>query len=94
MSPADLEALGLRSGDLVEISSELDTITAVTEATDELQPGVISMAHCWGEVPSLQGDVRSTGSAVSRLIPTDRHFDPISGMPRFTAIPVKLRAGG
>jgi anaerobic selenocysteine-containing dehydrogenase len=94
MSPADLEALGLRSGDLVEISSELDTITAVTEATDELQPGVISMAHCWGEVPSLQGDVRSTGSAVSRLIPTDRHFDPITGMPRFTAIPVKLRAGG
>jgi hypothetical protein len=50
------------------------------------------MAHCWGEVPYLHSDVRSAGSNVNRLIPTDRHFDPITGMVRLSAIPVNVRA--
>jgi len=91
MNPDDLKALGLSIGDLIEIRSALDAIVAVVEPTDEVEPGVISMAHCWGEVAG-GGDVRSIGSNVSRLIPTDRYFDPITGMVRQSAIPVNVQA--
>jgi anaerobic selenocysteine-containing dehydrogenase len=98
MNSEDVEALGLHLGDLVEISSELDTIAAVVEPSDELEPGVISMAHGWGGLSSSRGDadsdVRSVGSNVGRLIPTDRHFDPITGMVRQSAIPVNVRPLG
>jgi len=95
MNPGDVEALGLHLGDLIEISSELDTIAAVVEPSDELESGVVSMAHGWGGLSSSRGDadsdVRSVGSNVGRLIPTDRHFDPITGMVRLSAIPVNVR---
>jgi len=90
-SPADLDRLGVAAGGLVEIRSELDAIIAVAEPTDDLQSGVVSMAHSWGALPGEEDDVRRAGSNTNRLIPTDRHFDPLSGMARQTAIPVNIR---
>ncbi len=92
MHPEDLTDLGLSVGDLIEIRSELDAIAAVVEPSDELDRGVISMAHCWGDPSSVGAAVRDGGSNVSRLIPTDRHFDPLTGMTRQTAVPVNVRA--
>jgi len=91
MHADDLAALGVASGDLVEIVSDQDTVIGVAEATDEIRPGVISMAHCWGSAPDTEVDVREAGSTTARLVPTDRDYDPITGMARMTAIPVRVR---
>jgi len=89
MNPADLEQLGVAPGDPLEIASAHAAILAVAEPSDELQPGVISMAHCFGGAPDA--DVRALGSNTGRLIAVDRDYDPITGMAPQTAIPVAVR---
>ena len=92
LNPADLERLGVEPGALIEIESEHDRILAVAEPSDELQSGVVSMAHCWGAGPERDAEVRSIGSNTGRLVATSRHYDPITGMARQSAIPVTIRA--
>ena len=91
LNPVDLERLGVAPGALVEIESEHDRILAVVEPSDELQSGVVSMAHCWGAGPERDAEVRSIGSNTGRLIATSRDYDPITGMARQSAIPVTIR---
>jgi hypothetical protein len=62
----------------------------VEEAPD-VASGVISMAHAWGDVPSEDGRVRTIGSHTGRLTFNDRDYDPYSGMPMMSAIPVNVR---
>ena len=92
MNAADLTALGLASGDLVEISSDHAAILAVAEATDEVPSGVVSMAHAWGDTPEHDGQVREIGSTTNRLVSNERDYDPITGMARQSAIPVNVRS--
>ncbi len=91
LHPDDLTALRLRPGDLVEIASEHDRIAAVVGLDADLRPGVVAMAHAFGGDPSIEADVRRVGSNTSRLVSTDRHYDPFVGIPRQTAIPVRLK---
>jgi anaerobic selenocysteine-containing dehydrogenase len=91
MNPADLEKLGVTAGDLVEIASVHDSVLAVVEPTDEVQSGVISMAHCFGAGPGRDGDVRAVGTNTSRLVAVDRDFDRVTGMAPQSAIPVAVR---
>lgn len=89
--PDDLAQLGLAAGDVVEIASEDGTVQAVVEASDDLRRGVVAMAHAFGGDPRIEADVRSVGSSTSRLISTEHDYDPIAGMARQSAIPVRLR---
>ncbi|MBW2314398.1 MAG: molybdopterin-dependent oxidoreductase [Deltaproteobacteria bacterium] len=91
MHPDDLEKLGVESGDLVEIASGHGEILAVVEASDDLPHGVISMAHCWGGLPSRPVEVRDGGSNTSRLVDDATDYDRLSGMARQSAIPVNVR---
>jgi anaerobic selenocysteine-containing dehydrogenase len=91
LNPTDCEALGLAPGDLVEIASDQDRILGVVEPSDDVGPGVVSMAHCWGGAPDEDGRVREIGANTGRLVATDRDYDPITGMARQSAIPVNLR---
>jgi len=92
MNPADLEALGLSKGDVVEISSSRATILGIAEPAAEVRPGVISMAHCYGDAPRNRSErdeaVREIGSSTSRLIDNEDVFDPHTGIPRMSGIPV------
>jgi anaerobic selenocysteine-containing dehydrogenase len=91
MNPADLEKLGVSAGDIVEIASAHDAILALAQPTDEVQSGIVSMAHCFGDGPELDGDVRRLGSNTGRLIAVDRDYDPITGMAPQSAIPIIVR---
>ena len=91
MNPADLEEMGIRSGDLVEITGAYGMLVGVAEAAKDVKRGVISMAHAWGDVPGNWGDVREKGSSTNRLIDDHKTYDPITGQPRMTAIPVNVR---
>ena len=92
MHPADLDRIGVRPGDVVRIDSDHDFIYGVAQATTDVRPGVVSMAHARGGEPELDGRVRTIGSSTARLVSVERDFEPISGIPRQSAIPVNVRA--
>ena len=93
MNPESMRGLGLRSGDVVRIDSESDFIYGIVQPTDEIGVDVISMAHARGDLPErADGKVRELGSTTNRLVTTQRDFEPISGIPRQSAIPVNVRA--
>lgn len=92
LNPIDLRELGVEPGDIIEITSDRGSILGVVDSTDDVPSGVVSMAHSWGDGPQYDHLVREIGSNTNRLISTDRDYDPITGMARQTAIPVKLRA--
>ena len=90
MNPADLEALGIEDDALVEIHSGHGRIRAVARGATDVPRGVISMAHSWGEGLDGEGDVREVGSPTSRLVDSADLYDPISGIPLQSAIPVNV----
>jgi anaerobic selenocysteine-containing dehydrogenase len=92
LNQEDLHKLGIRAGDLVQIKSAAGTLTGVAEAANDLKPGVVSMAHAWGDAPEYLRDVRSQGASTNRLVDDDRTYDRITGQPRMTAIPVNVIA--
>ena len=92
MHPIDLARIGVEPGDVIRIDSDHDFIYAVAQATTDVRPGVVSMAHARGGEPELDGQVRTIGSSTARLVSVERDFEPVSGMPRQSAIPVAVRA--
>jgi anaerobic selenocysteine-containing dehydrogenase len=92
MHPLDLERIGVTPGDPVRIDSDHDFIYGVAQASEDVRPGVISMAHARGDVPERDGELRRIGSSTARLVSVERDFEPVSGIPRQSAIPVNVRA--
>jgi anaerobic selenocysteine-containing dehydrogenase len=91
MHPADLAREGLAAGDTVEIASGYERILGIVEPDDTLRSGVVSMAHAFGGLPEEAHRVRELGSNTGALTPVDRDYDPISGIPVMSAIPVNVR---
>ena len=91
MHPMDIAELGLEAGDLIEISSARASIYGVVQPADDVRTGVISMAHAWGDAPTEDAKVRQLGSNTGRLSDTTTGFDPITGLPVMSAIPVNVR---
>ncbi len=91
LHPDDLAALGLRPGDLVEIATEHASIVGIAEGAPELRRGLVSMAHCFGDAPARDARFREIGSNTGRLIDNEREFDPHTGIPRMSAIPVTVQ---
>jgi anaerobic selenocysteine-containing dehydrogenase len=94
LNPRDMAELDVEDGDLVEIASAEGSIDAVVEPDADVRRGVVSMAHCYGR-PTRGGeapaDPRKAGSSTARLVSTAAPLDPVIAMPRFSAIPVRLR---
>jgi hypothetical protein len=51
------------------------------------------MPHGFGDLPGPDGDarVREIGSNTGRLSSVDRDYDPYTGIPRMSSIPVNIR---
>ena len=92
LHPDDLLSLGLSKGDVIEISSAHASILGVAEPAPEVRRGVISMAHCFGDIPETETKeaLREIGSNTSRLVSNEDVFDPHTGIPRMSAIPVAV----
>jgi hypothetical protein len=63
----------------------------VVVGDDTVPTGVVSMSHAWGDVPERDAEFRELGSCTSRLVDNTTRFDPITGMPYMTAVPVAVR---
>jgi anaerobic selenocysteine-containing dehydrogenase len=88
--PDDLAALGLTSGDLVEIRSAHGHVVGVVEGDRDLRRGVVAMSHGFGRNPGESEDPRVDGANTNRLFRTDIDYDPRTGMPRMGALPVSI----
>lgn len=92
LHPDDLVALALEDGDAVEIESDVGRVEAIVEADKSVRPGVLSMSHCWGALPEEQLPFAEMGVSTNLLVRTDRFVEAINAMPRFSSIPVRIRA--
>ena len=90
MHPDDIAARDLSVGDVVNVASARATIRAVVEPEPTLRPGVVSLTHGWGDLPEHDDDFQSFGSPAARLSDVDDAYDPYSGQPVMTNIPVEV----
>jgi anaerobic selenocysteine-containing dehydrogenase len=91
LHPSDVESLGLLDGALVEIASVRAQIPAVVASAADVLPGTVSMAHAFGGGPGWDDRVRREGGATNRLVDIGE-IDEIAGIPRMSAIPVRITA--
>jgi anaerobic selenocysteine-containing dehydrogenase len=92
LHPDDISALGFRDGQTIRLQSERAAVHVMLEADSTLRRGVISMSHCFGTDPSETEDIAQFGANASKLIPVDKDYDPLMGMPKMTGVAVKLVA--
>jgi anaerobic selenocysteine-containing dehydrogenase len=90
INPEDLAELGYLSGDIVEISSEHDTIVGVVESDPDLRRGLVSMSHSFGGNPGEKEDPTVDGANTNRLLRNDSTYDRVTGQPAMGAIAVSL----
>ncbi len=89
LHPLDLEALGAKAGDQIEIRSTYGAISAIAAADPSLRSGVVALSHGWGGLPG-ESQPCEMGTCVGLLIDAGGTLDPINGMPVMTGVPVSV----
>jgi anaerobic selenocysteine-containing dehydrogenase len=92
MHSADIDALGLKEGQTVAITSARASIRGVIAKDDNLRRGLLSMTHCWGGRPEEDDDYAHIGANTGRLSSVEIDYEKYTGMPRMSNIPVKVSA--
>lgn len=90
MHPADAERLNIAHGDSVEIRSAGGAAAGIVHLADDVREGVISVSHGFPNNSESAETSAFIGTAVSALIDDECHYDPFSGLPRMSAIPVSI----
>jgi anaerobic selenocysteine-containing dehydrogenase len=90
LHPDDLAELGIGEGDVVQITSARASILGVAAAEPTLRRGLVAMAHSWGDVEEHDDDVREIGGNTGRLADVSDAWDPYSGQPLMSNIPVRV----
>lgn len=90
--PNNAESLGLKNGQIASVSSRTGSVNIVTEITDEIMPGVISIPHGWGHDKEGTGwKVAEKNAGVSVNDLTDELFlDDLSGNAALNGVPVTV----
>jgi len=84
--PERMAQSGFAEGETIVIASASGSLVAPLKADDSLRLDTVAIFHGFGDPSAGDG----SGNAVTRLIGMDE-FDPISGIPRMSAIPVTIR---
>jgi anaerobic selenocysteine-containing dehydrogenase len=95
MSAADAERLGVKSGDMVTVSSRVGEVSAPAEVTDDMVAGVVSLPHGFGhgrDGVRLIVAASHPGVSVNDLT-DDQLIDELSGNAAFNGVPVTVVAG-
>jgi anaerobic selenocysteine-containing dehydrogenase len=91
MNPRDMEAEGIRAGDRVRVESAHGRIETRALGDQNLRQGVVSMAFAYGGEPVEVGSVGHVRHpSVNVLTSVEEFFDPYTGQPRMTNIPVNV----
>jgi anaerobic selenocysteine-containing dehydrogenase len=79
MSLVDAARLGIVAGDRVRVTSAAGSVEAIAAPGDDVRAGVVSMAHCFAHA-----------APTAALIDDAVDYEPISGLPRMSAVPVRV----
>jgi anaerobic selenocysteine-containing dehydrogenase len=77
--PDDAATYGITDGDHVVIESRHGSTHATAEVTETIRRGVVSVPHGWA------------GPNVNALTSDLEDCDPLTGMPRYSGFPVRVR---
>lgn len=91
MNPDDMARLGLADEAPVEIASAHGAVFGLAKVSADVRPGVISMAHAFGDFDTGLAGLRAHGNSTNRLVDETTGYDPITGQSRQSAIPVTVR---
>ncbi len=86
--PTDAQRLGASAGSTVIIESTVGAIRAVLVPAPDVRPGVVSMAH------GFEPDADGHGACTAALVDDERDCESLSGLPRMSAIPVRVSLAG
>jgi anaerobic selenocysteine-containing dehydrogenase len=92
MNPDDAERLGIKSGEMVTVSSRVGQVTAPAEITADMMAGVVSLPHGFGhgrEGVRLNVATSHPGVSVNDLT-DDQILDVLSGNAAFNGVPVEV----
>ena len=89
LHPADLASAAWRRGS-GKVRSRFGEIVGVVEADPDVRRGVLAMSHCFGETPMKTDDPLGAGANTNRLLSMDYDYDPYTGIPRMSAVPVAV----
>ncbi|HEX2268637.1 MAG TPA: molybdopterin-dependent oxidoreductase, partial [Pyrinomonadaceae bacterium] len=96
MHPADAAARQLVQGQTVEVQSQVGSVEAPLEISDEMMPGVVSIPHGWGhDRPGIHLEVaqQHAGASINDL--TDNQaIDALCGTAAFNGTLVTVKAAG
>lgn len=87
--PRDMEAMDLADDAGVRVTSDDGQIVAYVRGDATMQPGVVSMTHCWGTVTRAD-PLGLRGAHSGSLISMHDHIQSINRMPRQSGIPVDI----
>jgi anaerobic selenocysteine-containing dehydrogenase len=92
MHPDDLAELGIADGQEVTVASSTGSVDGIAEPDAALRRGLVSMSAGFGGSSDQDGDVRTVGSNVNRLLRVDHGYDRYSGQPLMGNVPVRVSA--
>ena len=93
LHPDDAERIGVKSGDLVSVSSRVGRVSAPAEVTTDMMPGVVSLPHGFGHGrDGVQLRVATSRPGVSVNDLTDERAIDVSGNAAFSGVPVTVVA--
>lgn len=90
MNPEDASKLGIQSGDRVELATGKATVSGIVELAEDIRQGVVSIAHGFPNSPSCDGSADHQGTSTAALLDDEIDYDPISGLPLMSAVPVSV----
>jgi anaerobic selenocysteine-containing dehydrogenase len=91
MNPDDMATLGIADESAIEITSAHGQVFGLAKTAADIRPGVISMAHAFGDFDTGLKGLRAHGNTTNRLVDETVDYDPITGQSRQSAIPVDIR---
>jgi anaerobic selenocysteine-containing dehydrogenase len=91
--PDDAERIGVKSGDMVRVSSRVGQVSAPAEVTSDMMAGVVSLPHGFGHGrDGVQLRVATSHPGVSVNDLTDERSLDMSGNAAFSGVPVTVAA--
>ena len=95
MHPDDAAARGLADGDRAHASNANGAVDVIVRYDEELLPGVVAMAHGWGNgaTSGMSRAQSRPGVNCNVLLPIGvGSFEPLSSQAHMTGIPVEVTA--
>ncbi len=90
MNPEDASTLGVCNGDSIELATAKATVSGIVELAEDLRQGVVSIAHGFPNSLSCEGSTDHPGTSTAALLDDEIDYDPISGLPVMSAVPVSV----